>query len=78
MVAAGSVFFDAFGSSFAEGRQGSGNQPGTVPLLQRQRNDEWCEELWFIFSYSLTFLQNTAVISIQLLTVIDTVNTQTF
>lgn len=65
MVAAGSVFFDVFCSSSAEGRQGSGAQPGTagaVPLLQGQRNAELCEELWFIFSYSLNFL-----IKIQLL-----------
>lgn len=37
MVAAGSVFFDAFGSSSAEGRQGSGAQPGAagaVPLYR--------------------------------------------
>lgn len=65
MVAAGSVFFDVFVRSSAEGRQGSGTQPGSagvVPLLQGQRNAEWCKELWFIFSYSLNFL-----IKIQLL-----------
>lgn len=54
MVAA-EVFFDVFGSSSAEGRQGSGAQPGTAgALLEGQRNAEWCEELWF--SYSLNFL----------------------